>query len=141
MKNFLLILSLVFVIQASGQTEEKNIWQRVKQLNEAIFIAKDSVALEGLLADKLTYGHSGGKIEDRREMIHGAVSSATTYNNFRMESPTVFFQKNTAIVRHELQAVSVDKEGKQSPLHIGILQVWVKQSKQWKLTARQAVKL
>ena len=67
--------------------------KRVKQLNDAIFFNKDSIALERLLAGKLSYGHSGGKIENRKEMIHNAVNSATTYNDFVMDSATVFLKE------------------------------------------------
>ena len=140
-KNLFIILLLGLTIQSSAQTEEQKVLQRVTQLNNAIFGVKDSIALEGLLADKVSYGHSSGKIENRKEMIHGAVSNTGTYANFIMESATVYFENKTAIVRHVLNATLIDKEGKQTPLHIGILQVWIKDKKQWKLTARQAVKL
>ena len=141
MKILFVFLFLVFAITSSAQTEEEKVLQRVTQLNNAIFGFKDSIALEGLLADKVSYGHSSGKIENRKEMIHGAVSNTGSYTNFVMEGATVYFENKTAIVRHVLNATSIDKEGKQTPLHIGILQVWVKQKKHWKLTARQAVKL
>ena len=140
-KNLFIILFLAITFQSSAQTEEEKVLQRVTQLNNAIFGIKDSIALEGLLADKVSYGHSSGKIENRQEMIHGAVSNTGTYANFIMEGANVYFENNTAIVRHVLKATSIDKAGKESPLHIGILQVWVKQKKQWRLTARQAVKL
>lgn len=141
LKNLVLFFSLVLFIQSSAQTKETELFQRVKQLNDAIFLVKDSIALEGLLADKVSYGHSTGKIENRQEMIHGAISNAGTYTNISLEDFTVFFEKKTAIVRHAIKGTSIDKDGKQSPLHIGLLQVWVKQKIQWKLTARQAVKL
>lgn len=140
-KNLFIILFLAITFQSSAQTEEEKVLQRVTQLNNAIFGIKDSIALEGLLANKVSYGHSSGKIENRQEMIHGAVSNTGTYANFIMEGANVYFENNTAIVRHVLKATSIDKAGKESPLHIGILQVWVKQKKQWRLTARQAVKL
>jgi hypothetical protein len=141
MKKVFLFLFLAIAIQSSAQTDEQKVLERVKQLNDAIFANKDSAALEGLLADKVTYGHSSGKIENRSEMIHGAITSPGTYSNFMMDSASVFFENNTAVVRHVLKATSIDKEGKQSPLHLGVLQVWVMQNKQWKLMARQAVKL
>ena len=75
MKNLFLFLFLALTIQSSAQTDEQQVLQRVKQLNDAIFGVKDSVALEGLMADKVTYGHSTGKIETRQEMIHGAASN------------------------------------------------------------------
>jgi hypothetical protein len=141
MKKIFLFLFLTIAIQSSAQTDEQKVLQRVKQLNDAIFINKDSMALEGLLADKVSYGHSGGKVENRSEMIHGALINGSTYANFMMDSASVFFENKTAIVRHVLKATSIDKEGKQSPLHLGVLQVWINQNKQWKLMARQAVKL
>ena len=141
MKRLFVIPLLALVIHSSAQTGEQKVLQRVKQLNDAIFINKDSVALEGLLADKVTYGHSIGRLENRTEMIHGAITSPNTYSNFIMDSASVFFENNTAVVRHVLRAVSIDKEGKQLPLHLGVLQVWIKQNKQWKLMARQSVKL
>jgi Domain of unknown function (DUF4440) len=140
-KNLFIIFLLGLTIQSFAQTKEEKVLMQVTQLNNAIFGVKDSIALERLLANKVSYGHSSGKIENRQEMIHGAVSNTGSYTNFVMEGATVYFEKNTAIVRHVLNATSIDKDGKQSPLHIGILQVWVKQKKQWKLTARQAVKL
>lgn len=141
MKNLFIFFFLGLALQSAAQTAEEKVLQRVTQLNNAIFGVKDSIALEGLLADKVSYGHSSGKIENRNEMIHGAVSNTGSYANFIMNGASVYFENKTAIVRHVLNATSIDTEGKKSPLHIGILQVWVKQKRQWKLTARQAVKL
>jgi len=142
MKKLSVIIFLALAIHTSAQTDEQKVLDRVKQLNTAIFINKDSVALEGLMADKVTYGHSSAKIENRPEMISGAVHGPATYKNFMMDSATVFFEgKNVAVVRHVLKATSVDPQGKESPLHLNVLQVWVIQNKQWKLMARQAVKL
>ena len=142
MKKIILFLLAFAAIKSFAQTDEQKVLDRVKQLNTAIFINKDSVALEGLMADKVTYGHSSAKIENRFEMIVGAVHSPSTYKNFMMDSATVFFEgKNTAVVRHVLKATSVDMQGKESPLHLNVLQVWVMQKNQWKLMARQAVKI
>ena len=141
MKIYLSILMVIVSSFLFAQANEQKILLRVKQLNDAVFLNKDSVALEGLLADKLTYGHSGGKIENRKEMISNAVNSKTTYKNFMSDSATVFFENNVAVARHILKATSIDKDGKESPLHLGILLVWIKQKNQWMLTARQSVKL
>ena len=142
MKKIILLLLAFAAIKSFGQTDEQKVLDRVNQLNTAIFINRDSVALEGLMADKVTYGHSSAKIENRSEMIAGAIHSPSTFKNFMMDSATVFFEgKNIAVVRHVLKATSVDIQGKESPLHLNVLQVWVMQKNQWKLMARQAVKL
>jgi hypothetical protein len=140
-RNIFLSLLLLVAINSFGQSNEEKVLQRVKQLNDAIFKNKDSMALEDLMADKVTYGHSTGKLEDRKMMISDAINSKQTYTNFAMDSATVFFEGNkTAIVRHVLKAISTEN-GKETPLHLGVLQVWLNQNNQWKLTARQAVKL
>lgn len=141
MKILIALLFIAFAFHSVAQTNEQKVLQRVKQLNDAIFIKKDSSALENLLAENITYGHSSGKLENRQEMIHAAISNKSTYTNFVMDSASVFFENKTAVVRHVLRAFSIDKEGKQSPLHLGVLQVWIMQNKEWKLMARQSVKL
>lgn len=141
MKKLFILPLLALAIHSFAQTDEQKVLQRVKQLNDAVFVKRDSVAMEGLLADKVTYGHSNGKLENRQEAIYGAINHVGTYSNVVMDSVTVFFENNTAVVRHVLRATAIDKEGKQSPLHLNVLQVWVVQNKQWKLMARQAVKL
>jgi Domain of unknown function (DUF4440) len=141
MKKVFVFFFLALTVHSFAQTDEQKVLQRVKQLNDAIFVKKDSVALEGLLADKVTYGHSTGKIENRPEMIWGAMSHQGSYANFVMDSATVFFENGTAVVRHVLRAMAIDMEGKSTPLHINVLQIWVMQNKEWKLMARQAVKL
>ena len=91
MKKIILFLLAFAAIKSFGQTDEQKVLDRVKQLNTAIFINRDSAALEGLMADKVTYGHSSAKIENRSEMIAGAIHSPSTYKNFMMDSATVFF--------------------------------------------------
>lgn len=140
-KNILLSLLLFVAINSFSQSKEEKVLQRVKELNNAIFINKDSTALEGLMADKVTYGHSNGKLEDRKWMITDAVNSKQVYSNFVMDSASVFFEgNNTAVVRHVLRATATEN-GRESQLHLNVLQVWVNQHNQWKLMARQAVKL
>lgn len=141
MKNVLTVFLLSLFINLAAQTKESELFKSVNKFNDAIFLVKDSLALEGLLADEVSYGHSSGKVENRKEMIHGAISNTGSYANINLADFTVYFEDNTAIVRHTITGISIDKDGKQSPLHIGLLQVWVKEKKQWKLTARQAVKL
>ena len=49
-----------------------------KRLHQIVFGTKDSVALEGLLAKSLTYGHSSGKVQNRAEAIDGIVHNKST---------------------------------------------------------------
>ncbi|HYE55676.1 MAG TPA: nuclear transport factor 2 family protein [Chitinophagaceae bacterium] len=142
MKNIQLVALLLIVSSGlfAQSKKEQEVWQRIEQLNTAIFVKKDSAALAGLLAENVTYGHSGGKIEGKAEMIKNAVHNETTYREVGMDKTSIFFEGNMAIVRHVFNAMQNEK-GKESPLKLSVLHVWQKQGKEWKLLARQSVKM
>ncbi len=123
-------------VSASGQ----RVWNNVLALHNQVFGTKDSVLINALLSDQLKYGHSGGNIEDRQTMVHKASTSPTIYQNVNNQLLNIHFWGNTAMVRLELTATSIDN-GVATPLHLGILQVWGKQKGQWYLLERQAVKI
>ncbi|MFP5041378.1 nuclear transport factor 2 family protein [Parasediminibacterium sp. JCM 36343] len=141
-KYILFIVLLVSGFAATAQTDaEKAITAKVEALNQAIFANKDSLALESLLAKEITYGHSGGKLENRTQMINGALANKSVYENVQTDMVSIMFVGKTAIARHILTAIEKAADGKVAPLKLGILQVWVKEKKNWKLVARQAVKI
>ena len=77
---FLVIMMVAFTTFAQTAAEQK-VWDRVEALTNAIFVKRDSLALLDLVSDKVTYGHSGGAIEDKTTMVHKAMVSKTTYRN------------------------------------------------------------
>lgn len=138
------VLFLVMLFASTlvfAQTDKgAQVQSRVELLNQTVFGTKNATTLDGLLAIELTYGHSGGAIENRAEALKNATTNGNTYANMKMDGFSVFFAGKSAIVRYVLE---VDQTNTAGTVHLklGMLQVWVKQQKQWKLTARQAVKL
>jgi ketosteroid isomerase-like protein len=124
----------------ASASKDAEVWSQVEALTKAVFETKDSAALARLVNTNVTYGHSTGLVEDKSTMVHNAVSSATTYRNLTSEKVLVDVDGNTALVRQILRATSIDK-GNESPLNLGILQVWKKQNGRWQIWARQAVKI
>ena len=143
MKKVLFALLLtVIVASASAQNQvQSKVWERSEALSKAIFENKDSVALLDLVSKNVSYGHSGGNVEDKPTMVHKAVSNKTTYKNLSFEKVSIDVQDNTAIVRHNFRATQVDEAGKESPLDLGIMQVWRKENGKWRIWARQSVKI
>lgn len=137
---FLMIMMIASACLAQSATENK-IWERVESLSNAIFVKRDSLALLDLVSDKVTYGHSGGAIEDKSAMVHKAMTSKTTYRNQQFEKLSIQVQDKTALVRHNFRAISIDENGKETPLDLGILQVWKKEGNKWRIWGRQAVKI
>ncbi|MEJ8849813.1 nuclear transport factor 2 family protein [Variovorax rhizosphaerae] len=96
-------------------------------------------ALNPLLADDLSYGHSGGKVDSKTTFVADLMSKASDFVSIAITDQTIKIVGNVAIVRHTLTADTLDA-GKPGKVSIKILGVWQKQGSDWKLLARQAVR-
>ncbi len=143
MKHILLLFCLFSVCPSlfAQSAKEDKVWSRVEALTKAVFETKDSMLLKEIVSDNLTYGHSGGNLEDKATMVTMAATSSTTYRNPKFEKVSIDVNRKTALIRHILRAGSVDATGAETPLNLSILQVWKKEHGKWKLWARQAVKI
>lgn len=143
MKKLVLSFSLMLMVLVSfAQTAaEKQVNDAVIAVHKAIFVNKDSLALEAAIASELSYGHSGGKVEDRKEMINNVAKSKSVYTNLDAKVLSVNVHGKTAVSRYLLTGTETKSDGKSTELKLNILQVWVKEKKAWKLLARQAVKV
>lgn len=134
----MLLFSLLNVARAQS-VQETAVTNAVEQLRKAMVDA-DSAMLDKLASAKLSYGHSGGHIDDKAEFIQKIVSGKSDFVKLELPEQTVSISKNTAIVRHKFNATTNDN-GKPGEVHLSVLQVWQKQHGHWVLLARQAVKI
>lgn len=141
MKYLLTILMLSsFVTMAAAQTkDEAAVASAVESLRKAMIDA-DKTGLEKLTAEKLSYGHSSGKIEDRAAFIQSLLTGQSDFVNMDLSDQTIAVSGQTAIVRHTLSADIADG-GKAGKVRLYVMLVWGKQGGQWKLVGRQAVKI
>jgi hypothetical protein len=118
--------------------DEVAVKKAIDDLSKAM-IAADKVKLEALVADQLSYGHSGGRVETKAMFVDVFVSKRSVYKSIVLTEPTVAVVGNNAIARHVF-AVEFESGGKPSSAKVGVMQVWVKDGGNWKLLARQAFK-
>jgi hypothetical protein len=118
--------------------DEAAVTQAVADLTKAM-LAADKAKLDSLVADQLSYGHSGGVIQDKATFVGVIAGKKTVYKSINLTDMKVSVVGNDAIVRHTWDSVS-ESDGKSNTSHIGVLQVWAKQGGAWKLLARQAFK-
>src|SRR5580692_4368580 len=97
-------------------------------------------ALDKLTMNELTYGHSSGMIQDKAAFEQALLSGASDFVSIDLSQQTMHVVGNTAWVRHLFSAVTNDG-GKPGEAHLSILMVWMKQKGQWRVLARQAVKV
>ena len=96
-------------------------------------------ALGALVADDLSYGHSGGKVDTKASFISDLMDGKSDFVTIAITDQTINVVDNVAIVRHTLTADTNDS-GKPGMVSIKILGIWQKQGSDWRLLARQAVR-
>lgn len=135
----LLIVCLLTTAIVSAQTrDEKQVAAAVETLKKAM-IDGDRSQLEAVAAEKLSYGHSGGKVEDKAAFVESIASGKSDFVSIDLTNQTIQVSGKTAVVRHHLSAKTNDG-GNPGTVSLNILLVFQKQHGKWLLLARQAVK-
>ena len=120
--------------------DEKAVGDAVDLLKMAMINANNA-ALENLAAEKLSYGHSGGHIDDKKEFVDKIVSGTSDFVSIELTEQTISISDHVAVVRHVFNAKTNDAGKGPGEVHLRVLLVWQKQKGGWKLLARQAVKI
>lgn len=123
----------------TGSKDETRVAAQVMELRRAMIDA-DGKALRALTSEKLSYGHSNGLVEDREAFVRKLVTGESDFVNMEISDQTVAVSGQTAIVRHRLDA-DIKESGKPNKVRLQVLLVWQKQGGDWKLLARQAIRL
>ena len=144
-KELLLVVLMLLNILAFGQSstqpitkDEKAVAMVVEQLTAAMINA-DSLSLDNLCSATLSYGHSSGHVEGKKEFIEKITSGRSDFVTIDLSEQSIQISGKTAIVRHNLHAKTMDK-GNPGEVNLKVMLVWQKLHGKWKLLARQAVK-
>ncbi len=141
-----LLTTIAFFLLTAGTLsaqsgDERDVAAAVESLR-ATMVDPDKGKLEALVAPELSYGHSSGKIDDKTSFIESLMTGASDFTSINLQEQTIKIAGTTAIVRHKLIGESLDKaKGTKAPINLHVLTIWQKQGGQWKLLARQAVKI
>ena len=103
-------------------------------------VARDSAELNKLLNEDLSYGHSNGWIESKKELVADLYNGKLTYKEIKSGDHQVKIEGATAYVRTNAEIDCV-MEGKPLEFKLKVLQVWIWKNKHWELFARQSVKM
>ncbi|MFD2287427.1 DUF4440 domain-containing protein [Pedobacter petrophilus] len=129
-----LIISVNFAFAQKTAVEEA-----VTKLSR-LMVNPDSIALDKLILNNLSYGHSSGKVQTKQEFMHSLLSAESDFVDISLTDQTVIIQNKTALVRHTLNAKTNDKNIPGN-VKLYILLIWSKEKAGWKLLGRQAVKV
>jgi ketosteroid isomerase-like protein len=134
---FILFLLTGFSVTAQSKPE-KAVANAVEKLRKAMVDA-NKADLESSVSDQLSYGHSGGHIDDKKEFVEKLTSGKSDFVTIGLTEQTISVSGKVAVVRHILTAKTNDG-GKPGDVHLRILLVFQKKEGKWILLARQAVK-
>lgn len=139
-KLLLSATSLALAVPVFAQSrDEQAVASAVEALRKAL-VDPDKASLDALVLDELTYGHSNGNLQDKAAFEEALLNKSSDFVTIDLTNQTIKVVGNTAWVRHTLTATTNDG-GKPGNAHLSVLLIWLKQKGQWRLLARQAVKI
>ncbi len=124
---------------AESPTEKASLEKAVEELRVAM-VAGDGNELKRLLHDKLTYSHSDAHLQTKTQVLD-ELAGKHALASIALSAQTVDIAENVGVVRHVFDGVANLPDGKTSPAHIYVLQVWLGSGASWKLLARAATPL
>ena len=142
MKGFFVVLIILTfpVLSLTAQSkDEKEVAAAVEKLNRAMVDPEKSL-LESIVSKGLSYGHSGGIVQNKNVFIDDLINGAFNFSSISPTNQTISITGTIAIVRNILVAKATDS-GVPTDLRIGNAMVWRKEGGAWKLLVRQAFML
>jgi hypothetical protein len=124
--------------QATAQPAEETAVKAAVEAFRKAMLGNDRAQLDALTAAQLSYGHSSGKVQNKAEFIDGALQSR--WKSINVSDETTNIVGVNAISRFLFTGEN-ESDGKINAVKIGVLMVWLKQDGNWRLLARQAVKV
>lgn len=133
------LITLILISNSAFSQSEKEVNEVIEKFRTAL-LAEDAPALKNQTSANLSYGHSGGVIENQEEFAAVFFSKKSDYKTWEVSDQTISFHgKKLAIVRQNVNAEIVAADtGLTNSLNMGLLMIWVKEKGEWKLLARQS---
>ncbi|HLF46594.1 MAG TPA: nuclear transport factor 2 family protein, partial [Chitinophagaceae bacterium] len=105
---FTLLITVFSLLISSAQSNpQTDVANATEQLRKAMMDG-DKTTLEKLTEQKLSYGHSGGHIDDKKEFVEKLVSGKSDFVTIDLSEQTISISGKVAIVRHILHAKTND---------------------------------
>jgi len=118
----LIAIFAFFTISTSAQKKDSAALNTVVEKLKLAMIDANKVELENLTSEHLSYGHSDGHVDDKKSFVEEIVSGKSDFVSINLTEQTIDIIKNTAIVRHKLDAV-ITEENQIKEVHLLVLLV------------------
>lgn len=141
MKAILTLLFVSLLAPAFAQQAEREALNLSMMVFDRALEKKDSVSLKRLLSKDVTYGHSNGWVESKKELIADLYNGTIDYQRIVTTKPEILISGRVAQVRSTAEIYAAMNGGEQSYYKLKVLQVWLWENGHWVLFARQSAPL
>jgi hypothetical protein len=133
------IIMFVFTNIYSQSKAEQAVATAIIALHSNV-VNPDRKALEMLVSNDLSYGHSAGKVENKDQFIDFLFNGPFKFTAINTSDQTIRVSGKDAIVRHVFLGKATNA-GVPTEIKVGNLMIWRKEGGSWRLLARQAFKI
>ena len=140
MRGIVLLILFFTSLVAAGQVDSLSLKESVAKLDHAL-MNKDLKILQQVLHDDISFGHSNGWVQNKKEIFNDFESGKLVYS--KIESSNIMIlviNEQRATVKMNIEAEGT-VNGNAFNLKMHVMQVWVKNKMGWQLLARQSAKL
>src|SRR5688572_27712624 len=120
MKAIVIILCLLLPVASNAQEKALNEVKASLGILRQAMISGDKKQLLQITTPGLSYGHSSGVVETQEQFVEKLASGKSDFVTINTSNETITLYKNTAIVRHQLEAETNDG-GKPGTVKLHIL--------------------
>lgn len=132
---FLIALSVPGFAGLATPSDEKAVLAAEKQYVDGM-VKADPASVAKVLADDLSYIHSGNKNQNKAEVL-ADITGKKPYTDIQTKTTLVRQYGNTIVTSHEMLYFNVNG----ATSHVTVSMVWVKTPSGWQMVHRQATKI
>jgi ketosteroid isomerase-like protein len=133
--------ALLFLCACAGlQANPAEEVEQIERRRFAAMVAQDIAALELLLAEDLTYGHSNGEFQDKAQFLETIREGRLRYEAIGVQGLTVRHYGNVAIVTGQI-LISGRAGDQPVTLNLRYTDAYVNRDGRWQLVAWQSTRL
>ena len=133
--------ALLFLCACTGlQANPQEGVEQVERRRFAAMVAQDIAALEPLLAEDLTYGHSNGEFQDKAQFLETIREGRLRYEAIGVQGLTVRHYGSVAIVTGQI-LISGRAGDQPVTLNLRYTDAYVNRDGRWQLVAWQSTRL
>ena len=143
MKNSFLLLIISCIFSVPSATAQSKQEKDVIALSSAKFkwiVSKNIDSLNYVLDERLTFIHSNGWMQTKKELIEDLQSGKLNYVSIEVASATARVYPKSAVVTGR-RAFTFTMDGKTNTIQLAYTETYVLQKREWKLASRHANRL